>query len=340
MIIFGAGASYDSAPYHQPLAGITTRSRPPLADDLFSNRDEFSHAKNLYPEIYSIIPHLINRHGKTVEQVLQTLRDEAVTYPRGQQQLAAVRYYLQWMLRAVEGEWIANVARGVTNQRTLLEEIGKFNTDPDPVCLLTFNYDTLIERALEAFGIQFTNVADFVSHKNFKLFKLHGSVNWARRISSPIGAGINTSDSAHVARQVIEQAASLTISSQYEMCEQPPQFISHYARYPAIAIPVEKKNDFECPEDHIQALTALIPRTKKIITIGWRAMEDPFLKLLSEHLSHEVQVLVCCGTKTDAEDTLSKLKNAPLAIARSTVLGEGFTDMIARRNIVEFLKTT
>jgi hypothetical protein len=46
MIIFGAGASYDSAPYHPPLSGTITPNRPPLADELFSNREEFPMPSN------------------------------------------------------------------------------------------------------------------------------------------------------------------------------------------------------------------------------------------------------------------------------------------------------
>jgi hypothetical protein len=338
MVIFGAGASYDSAPYH-PAPGGSAPGRPPLADELFDNRGEFAHAKNLYPQIRPVIPSLISRSGKTVEQVLQALRDDAVAYPRGFQQLTAIRYYLQMMLAMVEQAWFINAAQGVTNQLTLLDQIEKYYKGAEPICLVTFNYDTLIERALETFGIQFGHIADFIATPKFKLFKLHGSVTWARRITTRIGAGIDTGDPMQVARQVIQQT-SLDVSAEYEMNatpSQPPPFIQHFASYPAIAIPVEKKAEFECPAEHVESLKKQIPKTTKIVTIGWRGTEDHFLKLLGTLLPVGVDVVACSGSEAQADQTLNQLSAIPIKGSYHALAG-GFTQMIARNEIVDFLR--
>lgn len=49
-------------------------------------------------------------------------------------------------------------------------------------------------------------------------------------------------------------------------------------------IPVESKLSFECPSAHVKALQSFIPEVRKILVIGWRATELPFLELLKEGL--------------------------------------------------------
>jgi hypothetical protein len=63
------------------------------------------------------------------------------------------------------------------------------------------------------------------------------------------------------------------------------------------AIPVESKTDFECPPDHLTALSDLLPKVRNILTIGWRATEKHFLTLLRERLSGVVTVLACSGNE-------------------------------------------
>jgi hypothetical protein len=187
---------------------------------------------------------------------------------------------------------------------------------------------------------KFDHMADFISSPTFKLFKLHGSITWARRILTRIGAGINTNDPLKVAYQVIQQT-SLDISAEYEVNNspsQPPVFHHHYAQYPAIAIPVEKKADFECPTEHLGMLKTLIPKTTRILTIGWRATEDHFLQLLRTLLpTAGVDVVACSGDKANADQTLNRLRGVSIT-GNFVALTSGFTNMIARAEIVDFLK--
>ena len=51
------------------------------------------------------------------------------------------------------------------------------------MCLVTFNYDTLLEHALaKQFNRTFDVLDDYVSSPEYKVFKLHGSQNWGRRV--------------------------------------------------------------------------------------------------------------------------------------------------------------
>jgi hypothetical protein len=125
MVIFGAGASFDSCPTYPPGSSIPTGDaqndyhRPPLADQLFVNRPVFSDTLLTFPECQKIAPYL--RHlpaGKTLESVLQDLQSAARTYSRGQEQFAEVRCYLHQVIWQSANRWL-QVAKGLTNYKTL-----------------------------------------------------------------------------------------------------------------------------------------------------------------------------------------------------------------------------
>src|SRR5206468_4938551 len=187
-IIFGAGASYDFLPTYPPDPGDRFRDRRiPLADHLFENRSEFADIASKLRRLVPILPELRNRNGnKSVEEVLEELRSlqkDDPYWPQRQRELTAIRFYLQqaiwWSELAMVGH-----AMGVSNYATLIGYIERFRRSEEPVILITFNYDTLIERALSLHFDDFTFKAinDYVRRPNYKLFKLHGSVNWGNPI--------------------------------------------------------------------------------------------------------------------------------------------------------------
>lgn len=105
MVVFGAGASFDSAPSFpdnssSPLSGLSgghiAASRPPLADQLFDERPQFAEILQKFPACHGIASKLRKRMGdKSVEQVLETFQAEADDYyDQGHRQLAAIRYFV------------------------------------------------------------------------------------------------------------------------------------------------------------------------------------------------------------------------------------------------------
>ena len=95
MVVFGAGASYDSYPTHQA-PEYCNDDRPPLAIHLFDERQEFARVLRLFPDCQSLIPHLRHRDpNEAVERVLERLQAESVNDPIGQREMTAIRYYLQ-----------------------------------------------------------------------------------------------------------------------------------------------------------------------------------------------------------------------------------------------------
>jgi hypothetical protein len=100
LVIFGAGASYDSVdlslvPDMQLSINVGSLFPPPLANHLFDERPEFIAAMNRYPQISMLIPRLrqaANAGGKTIEEVLREIQEEVDTYPERKSHLMAMEF--------------------------------------------------------------------------------------------------------------------------------------------------------------------------------------------------------------------------------------------------------
>ena len=123
LVIFGAGASYDSVP-SRPLAGFPRErinNRPPLAAELFSSIEFFANCRTSFPRCQPIVTYLQDiPNGQTVESVLERLQQEAEDDPERKCQVTAIRYYLQTLLRQCQHDWLG-ITRFGTNYITLIE---------------------------------------------------------------------------------------------------------------------------------------------------------------------------------------------------------------------------
>lgn len=181
MVIFGAGASYDSfssappGPWGQPGGRQNFSARPPLANELFQDFPAFRDHLLKYPQCRPLIPLL--QSAPDVEEVLGNWQADADAVRL--RQLAAIRYYLRDLIYDCESRW-KDVTRGVLNYGTVLDQIRK--KEPE-VALVTFNYDTLIERAMSDVGVNVGSMDAYLADRQFKLFKLHGSIDWVQLTS-------------------------------------------------------------------------------------------------------------------------------------------------------------
>jgi SIR2-like domain len=320
MVIFGAGASYDSLATHPP-GGSEARHhdfveyRPPLADYLFEDRPVFNREINDFPVCKPIVNNLRHLNGRPIEQVLQNFQSEAARNPRRHQQLAAVRYYLQSVLWNCGANW-QQQSNGVTNYLTLIDQIEHWRLQQDEaVALVTFNYDALLEDALsDFFGLKIKQIDDYVDgHPRYSIFKLHGSVNWAREVAAGLNLGPSP-DASQIAGQCIENAAHLSVSSKYALISSCPAGLVNglVPAFPAIAIPVESKNQFECPPRHLEKLKGFLPDVRKLLIIGWRGMETHFMDLLRFGLRPPLDIMIVSKIKprerSDAEDLRARIR--------------------------------
>lgn len=255
MVIFGAGASYDSVP-SRPLKIYTREkllNRPPLAKELFLDMGVFAESLRQFSQLKPIVPYLQSiAPQKNIEHVLGELQAEGEKDSERKRQMAAIRYYLHFVIWACELQW-DDVAHGTTNYVTLLDQLRRSRRENEPVLLVTFNYDRMIESALSSLKISISEISHYIQHNTFKLFKLHGSVHWAREVDSPI-TNIGELNQWQVASDLIDTAPNLKITDRWRLVDtRPIGKIGDTPLFPAIAVPVEMKRDFECPNDHLVA---------------------------------------------------------------------------------------
>jgi hypothetical protein len=333
MVIFGAGASYDSSPDHRPNPlGPDHPERPPLANTLFVDQPLYRPFRDEFPQFLNVIGELLPQGPKwSVEDALQRLDNEVTQNAKRKQQLTAIRYYLQGLIGSLAERWLGTVGSGATNYDGLVDQIENHRKDPEPICFVTFNYDTLLESALKKYyGVKFDAIADYVSHQQFKVFKLHGSTDWGHTLQSAPGRL-----SKFGADVMIEHAANITVN---------PNIITSrsyrtggFPLYPAIAIPVAKKSVFECPGDHVHMLESLLPKITKVLTVGWRGTEDHFLNLLRK--VGGTRLVTVAGSHDEAQATFVKIQALPLGITYHKEY-VGFSPTVGNRSLDEFLAAT
>jgi hypothetical protein len=342
MVIIGAGASYDSSPDKPARAGEIHINRPPLADNLFLDVGLLRKARAEFPLIHALIPELLPNTRQSLEQSLQKLQGEAATNSRRHRQLLAIRYYLQTVFSTLTPQWLRDIG-GVTNYQALLGQIDHHRRNyRGPICLVTFNYDTLIESALSIdFGMNFAVPDDYICGTEFKLFKLHGSENWGRHLQGQIPTKLVSGRGSGPwgdQTEMINHAVQLQtcISDKFSIVGVPGPRHAGPPLYPAIAIPVLDKSEFECPGPHVEMLRSLIPKVTKLLTIGWRASEQHFIKMLRSLTS--VDIVTVAGTEAESQEILDRIRLLGMGV-RIADAYEGFSQCVAERRFDQLLST-
>ncbi|MFQ5596411.1 MAG: hypothetical protein ACE5GK_00010 [Nitrospiria bacterium] len=330
-------------------------SRPPLADELFMDNRIVARVLSRYPGSHPIIPYLRKPlPQESIEALLEKLQAEGDSDPERKRQITAVRYYLQDVTHSFQNEWIAQMERlgGESNYVTLLDQLRRVrqaSKDLEPVLLVTFNYDQMLERALASVDIVIKSLGDYVNSDSFKLFKLHGSVGWVREVEiegDPRRDKVSDRDNLAVAGYIILQSDALKFTNHFHIGYSPPPGIAP-GRYlfPAIAIPVEKKSDFECPPALIDQLTQHLGQVTSILVVGWKASEQHFIKMMKEHIKSKVSICIVNGKKKEGEDVYDHLRSAGLPLHdrsvpeiyggvdenRVCILNHGFTEFVQSR---------
>jgi len=206
MVIVGAGASYDSMPGGVP-QGTAEDDRPPLASALFDVR--YEHVLNDFPKARYAVDRLraAVARGADVEQELERMRERADKDPAYHGHIMAVRYYLRDVIGRAEQSWAFRHG-GVTNYVRLVGQVREWARDAgEDVCYVTFNYDLLLDRALEdQIGLRRGLLDTYVSASH-PLIKFHGSVNWFR-LCGPGSTSVFAGGGSQI-EDVIDHAADL-----------------------------------------------------------------------------------------------------------------------------------
>jgi hypothetical protein len=342
LVIVGAGASFDSIP-SRPTGGVAGPNepfRPPLADHLFQPRPLFEEIQRHVPQVLQIAATLLEPpSGQSVEDVLGDYASLGAEYPPGAIQLAAVRYYIQGVIDLCERGWYRDLPVA-TNLMALIDRAERFRGRDERPIFVTFNYDRLIEHALENRGQSFSAMTDYILPNAIRVFKLHGSVDWARRIqrmdNSRFGGSV-----WEIAKQIADQIATLPAAGEIQRWRgaAPSSLADSYILLPAITIPVKAKSKFECPDEHIASLRTALKDVKTVLTIGWRGAERHFLGLLRECGLQDLDVICVAKGPRGAEETRENLMAAGIT-GQFELYNDGFSKFVAERKADRLFRIT
>jgi hypothetical protein len=284
----------------------------------------------------------------SVEQELEKLREESLNYAEGKREFAAVQFYLQRIVSECQAQWNERI-KSHTPYRALLGQIHR-QLKGEPVCLVTFNYDTLLEEAFSSLDRRFESIDAYVSGDDYKIIKPHGSVNWVREITGKMPA--NPTDPLTVANRLISVADGLEPSDSYYLIPERDRkqlgwILSYYSIpgkpgvqevLPAIAIPLQRKREYACPKMHAQVLEECILRTDKLLIIGWKGAEENFLKLLSIGLKKGVPKMVVSSSRDSSEKILSTLQRFGIDGEKWRLGESGFSTEVQSGSIERFIR--
>jgi hypothetical protein len=301
MVVFGAGASYDNAP--GDIRGL------PLAKDLLDR--EYDSIAAEYPASRAVIAAVREELSTTstvgLERALSNFEAKAENSFVRQGQLVAFRFYLRELITRRTRTWLQQTS-GYTYYLTLFNRLLDWQGESgEPIRLVTFNYDTLIEDALSTIlpDWRFATDSDYITRHDWTLMKLHGSVTWCR-VAEYAGSDetVNPDRAIEVANQLqFDQEAVLPFQTWTGTNQEAAPGKTYV---PALAVPTEDKPRFECPRVHVDALRSCMPEVNRMLLCGWRAAETHALEILSE-INPGYYLGIVAGNEPDLEEIQTNL---------------------------------
>ncbi len=297
LIILGAGASHDYSPFATP--------KPPLTSDLV-NREYFNAVlANQYSEAADILSQigamLDSRQYSNFEECLTHISENLGSGNHRKLQLIGLMFYLRDFFSL-----LSENPDTKSRYRVLKNHINDYG---GRACVVNFNYDTLFEKSLDG---AISRIGDYVNG-NIKVFKPHGSHDWA-----------------YVTRIYTDELRLLDDTSSYSYLKNNPDHFDSLRRqganpyhideitknatqntrllnFPAIAIPIRKKDHFVCPTEHIQRLKRELESVSKILIIGWSG-KDPLLIEMMESINKKAPIFIVSKDEEGALEVAANIK--------------------------------
>jgi len=265
-----------------PYFPVDGRLRPPLVTELFDGR--FANILDQYPLAAQIAPTIRQQLRSGVIALEDYLQDGLRHSPHVHLREAywAIPLYLQHVLFDVSG--------GYTTEPDNYDRLISVTLQADRVTFITLNYDTILDGrlAIQARGWPASMRWYIDTNRKWSLVKLHGSIDWRRRIlnASPVYMGSPT-----YASEYVKLGDHIELDDQIELVSaggidtyrfsRNPEGDSLY--FPALAVPVRTKEEQTwCPPDQLAAIKDHMTHCFdgfNILVIGYRAVDDDVLSL-------------------------------------------------------------
>jgi hypothetical protein len=300
VVIVGAGASFDSIDATGAKDHVWC---PPIGKELFKYSKEYNAILENYPGAESFRS-AINQ-SRDIEEFFQT-KDDLSGLPGGantKMQLINTQFYLQELFHKISSNY---TDFGTSNYESLASLALDFHIkhSQEAIVFISFNYDTLLERALsKVWRVRFDKIDDYIDGP-VKVIKPHGSCNWFRYFnkskSNPV-SGIKQKDLPKALYHDFGNAIYVmnSLSEQIIIKNEPihNDVVNEASYVPQIIIPLQKKDPFICPGEHIDILSSVLKKASELLIIGWKGNERSFHQKLKNALGPIPVTIVSKGDK-------------------------------------------
>ncbi|MEK9134699.1 MAG: hypothetical protein AAB451_00095 [Patescibacteria group bacterium] len=309
LIILGAGASFDYIREDLIRDPLAHNFRPPLTDKLFRTNllkgivEEYPVLNNLIASAEAAM-----QHGKNLEEYLSEIKLKNI---ERQCQIVAMQFYLQKFFQEISDKYyqIGN------NYSALVSAIQ--DTEKGEACIVTFDYDSLFEKALN-FPIE-REIDDYIKGP-IKLIKAHGSCDWVRIIKDEwrdiekvykSSYNFLIKDPTYLKDQFKNKNRQIYIRRDYKETRQysaSDARVIHY--HPEVAVPLADKDDsFVCPDSHINVVINALSEVDRILIVGWKAGDASFIKLMAENIKNPVKLTIVAGSQSASRDIYKRISH-------------------------------
>jgi hypothetical protein len=341
VVILGAGASHDLMSLDDEIANATTEYKPPLTEHIFSNQRAFQEILEHYPDASALAETIrLKPRNKALEALLREVSQSHE--PHRVRQFREVPLYLQELFGVISTAYTHRQPRNYTHL------VNHMLSEFECVAFVTLNYDLFLEKALQVPSLGGpTGDLGWYVRPNRLLVKLHGSVNWGRRINdwprdgSRFARGRGGLDLSWAGESRIDEMLDSEIrllpGSGYEN-----RWLDREPYYPALVVPVEGKYGFVCPQEHIEQLSEFLRECRNILVIGCSGRDQDLLDLLHDSITKcETFFLVDKGSQEAVEKTHRRFVAAvpqfqQTGRGRVALFGDGFSRFIEDQGVEEF----
>lgn len=347
-VILGAGAAQDVVNLESNQVKTETSGqifRPPTTADLLHTHRDWENEYMNFPAVASVIEELRNRApDKRTSVDIENLLKELKESPKQHRNDTFREFplYLQRFFTAVSERY----CRKPSNYMTLIGKI--FDLDLNKVVFVTTNYDLLFDQALhhhpaiKRFSISDSDMNKYISDETWAYIKLHGSVDWGRRIKEDMVR--NRSSTLPGLVDNIRQLGNSLESALESDIVRDSSFNQDYREliYPAISVPVGESK-LNCRDEHVDMLKEHLNNCQHFLIIGFSGYDKDVLKLLDEKDGGFGQVLFVSGS----EDSASKAREQfgsfgglgqKVQMHADIYQGNGFDEFVRSSNgLIEYL---
>ena len=305
--------------------GTDAEWRPPVAAELFDDRERFHQVLSRYPKAAALAQQIRarvasagqNRKAEGLETVLRELSEEGD--PLLQTQYWQIPLYLQDLLWNVTRNYVRHNAGTLFDW--LVREVHK--SAYDEVCYLTLNYDLFLEEALQKLhtGYTFDDTSKYIpaGHK-WNVVKPHGSVNWGWVVTNAPLLVAATKRSTLRITEVLDVLPKLELDDRIRILDSQGSLIQTVGEvessqtridvlYPVVAAPVGELKKFQCSADHSDVARRFLSGPGNVLVLGFSALDSDVLGLFRDCGDIE-QLCVVNGSREGSEAAAKRIKSA------------------------------